>query len=27
LVLREILDVPIWLVNVQESEIRAVWPL
>jgi hypothetical protein len=27
LVLREILDVPIWLVDVQESEIRAVWPL
>ncbi len=24
LVLREILDVPIWLVDVQESEIRAV---
>lgn len=27
LVLRETLDVPIWLFDVQESEIRTIWPL
>jgi hypothetical protein len=27
LVLREAMDVPIWLVDAQENEIRVVWPL